>query len=415
MYNSPKEVLMEIPLGFGAELRRLREAAKKTLEAVSKEVNYSKGHLCKVERGDKKPSQVLARRCDAFFETGGRLEGMLDTPDSADAGRVQGRREVLATGVGSLVAAAMGAEQSGGPRAGQATLLPTSLFHDQLQQMRMLGQTSAPTALLVPLGTQVTTITSMASQSSGATRLELLVIAARFAEYAGWMAQEAGHVTGALDWTAQAVELAQAGGDTNLADYALVRRALIALYDNDARETVALVQRARRNGVPPRIRGLATQRAAQGHALAGDERACLSELDRARSLLAHDDAVNDGPVLGPTHLADPVSMVTGWCLHDLGRHRQAAEILDRECLRIPPQAVRTRVRYGLRRALAHSASGEIEHACNAARELLTLADLAPSATMRADVRQLDRELGRFRSHPAVRELRPSLAHTMADH
>ncbi|MGP9017338.1 helix-turn-helix domain-containing protein [Streptomyces sp. BR1] len=405
---------MKVPLGFGAELRRLREAANMTLDEVSKEVSYSKGHLCKVERGNKRPTQVLARRCDALFKTGGRLAHMLDTPKPTDARRAQGRREVLATGAGSLVAAAMGG-RGGGPWTGYPALPTAALFHDQLQQMRMLGQASAPAALLAPLGTQVSTITRMATQSSGSARSELLVIAARFAEYAGWMAQEAGRVAEALDWTAQAVELARAGGDTDLADYALVRRALIALYNNDAQETVELVEQAQRDGVPPRIRGLATQRAAQGHALAGDESACLNELDRARTLLAKDDARDNGPVLGPTQVPDLVSMVTGWCLHDLGRHREAAEILDRECLRISPHAVRTRVRYGLRRALAHSASGEIEHACEVARELLMFTDLAPSATIRTDVGQLDRELRRFRSHPAVRELRPGLAHAMADH
>ena len=412
MHDLLREVSMGVPLGFGAELRRLREDAGMTLEFVSGNVHYSKGHLSKVERGGKKPTESLARRCDVLFGTGGRLRRLLDTPESIDGGRLPGRREVLATGVGSLVAATMPG-RGGSSCVADATLPPITLFQDQLQQMRMLGQTSAPATLLVPLRAQVATITRMAAESSANARAELLVIAARFAEYAGWMAQEAGDGTGALGWTVQAVELAQAGGDEDLADYALVRRALIALYNNEARETVELVQPAQRSGVLPRIRGLATQRAAQGHALAGDENACLRELDRARSLLTHDDAMSDGPVLGSTNLADPVSMVTGWCLHDLGRHREAAEVLDRECLRIPPHAVRTRIRYGLRRALAHSASGEIEHACRVARELLVLFGLAPSATVRADVRQLDRELGRSRAHPAVRELRPALAQAMA--
>ncbi|MEU1481481.1 helix-turn-helix transcriptional regulator [Streptomyces sp. NPDC005760] len=408
------EVLMEVPLGFGGELRRLRESANMTLEKVSKEVSCSKGHLSKIERGDKKPTQALARRCDAFFSTGGRLAGMLSTSTATDTGRGQGRREVLVTGVGSLVAGALGGQERGLWEGG-AALPPASLFHDQLQQMRTLGQAGAPTALLASLGSQVTMIIRLATHCLGGPRSELLVIASRFAEYAGWMAQEAGRGVDALDWTAQAVELAQAGGDTELADYALVRRALIALYDNDARKTVELAEQAQRGRVRPRIRGLATQRAAQGHALAGDERACLNELDRARALLALDEDRNDGPVLGPTHVPDLVSMVTGWCLHDLGRHREAAEILDRECRRIPSHAVRTRVRYGLRRALSHSASGEIEHACEVAGELLMLTDLAPSATIRTEVRRLDRELGRFHSHPAVRELRPGLAYAMADH
>ncbi|MFI6855649.1 helix-turn-helix domain-containing protein [Streptomyces sp. NPDC050416] len=58
-------------------MRRLRKDAGRTLEYVARRVNYSKGHLSKVERGDKKPTEALARRCDALFRTGGRLERLL--------------------------------------------------------------------------------------------------------------------------------------------------------------------------------------------------------------------------------------------------------------------------------------------------------------------------------------------------
>ncbi|MFJ8731897.1 DNA-binding protein [Streptomyces bauhiniae] len=290
----------------------------------------------------------------------------------------------------------------------EATLPLVSLFQERLELMRKLGQASAPELLLGVLREQVTEITGLAVRASGRTRAELLVIAARFAEYIGWMAQEAGDEAGALRWTAEAVELAEAGGDVHLADYAQVRRALVTLYAGAADETVALAQQAQGSTAPPRIRGLAAQRAAQGYALLGDERACLMGLDRARALLAMDDSEPDGPVLGPTNLADPVAMVTGWCLHDLGRHRQAAEVLDRECMLIPPHALRSRMRYGVRRALAHAAAGAVERSCEVARELLDCGKLAPSATVRADVRRLDRELMRFRTSPMVRDLRPAL-------
>ncbi|MEU7644448.1 helix-turn-helix transcriptional regulator [Streptomyces huasconensis] len=403
---------METPLGFGAELRRLREDAGKTLEYVSRKVNYSKGHLSKVERGHKKPTVSLARRCDSLFSTGGRLSRLLATPNPLQTDRGQDRREVLSAGMGSLVAVTMGT-QAAEPRAVDVSQPPIARFQDQLQQMRMLGQTNAPHTLLVPLRAQARTITRMAARSSGRTRSALLVTAARFAEYAGWMAQEAGDVAGALNWTAQAVELAQAGGDTDLADYAMIRRALVALYQQDADGTVALARQAQRSTVAPQIRRMAAQRVAQGHALGGNETACLNELDRARSFASRSELPGDGWLLGPTHLADPVSMVTGWCLHDLGRHRDAADILDRECGRIPHHAVRTRVRYGLRRALAHSAAGEVDKACEVAWDLLLFVDIAPSATVHGDVVQLDRELRRFRSHPAVRELRPVLADAAA--
>lgn len=175
------------------------------------------------------------------------------------------------------------------------------------------------------------------------------------------MAQEAGDSGAALGWTGEAAELAHAGGDPYLGSYAFVRRALVTLYGGDAAGTVALARRAQSSKLPPRIRGLAAQREAQGHALIGDEHNCLRSLDRARELLDSDDARSGAePVIGTTHVSDPAAMTTGWCLYDLGRPKAAAEVLDREYRRLPPHALRTRARYGFRKALAHAASGEAD-------------------------------------------------------
>jgi hypothetical protein len=203
------------------------------------------------------------------------------------------------------------------------------------------------------------------------------------------------------------VDLAAAGGDRALAGYALVRRALVTLYREDAAETVALARRAQHSALPPRIRGLAAQREAQGHALAGDRDACLRALDRARRLLARDGG-SEQPVLGTSHLPDPAGMVTGWCLVDLGSPSKGAEELGAQLARIAPSAVRTRVRYGVRQALARAFEGEIEEACALTSRLLDGAEAVHSATVRVDLRRLARALARHRNHPGVRELAPRL-------
>jgi len=115
------------------------------------------------------------------------------------------------------------------------------------------------------------------------------------------------------------------------------------------------------------------------------------------------------PVLGPTNLTDPATMITGWCLYDLGRPGEAAEVLDREITLVPSHALRSRTRYGVRRAMAHAAAGEIEHACEIAESLLAGVGVVGSATIRTDLRRLSRTLSRFRSTRSVRELSPLLA------
>lgn len=407
---------MSTTLRFGPELRRLRQEAGLTLTEFSVALNYDKGYLSKVERGKRSASLALARRCDAFLGANGELQRLAvrpettsDATDTASSWRI-GRRAVLSASTGTLID--LGLKLGGQASSAADPLLPS--FRTQFDQLRKLGQSTAPGALLPLLETQTRMVAGLAAGIPTAHRAPVLLLASRFAEFTGWMAQEAGDSGAALGWTGEAADLARAGGDPYLGSYALVRRALVTLYGGDAAGTVALARRAQSDGLPPRIRGLAAQREAQGHALVGDERDCLRSLDRARELLDSDDARSDAePVIGTSHVSDPAAMTTGWCLHDLGRPKAAAEILDRECRRLPPHALRTRARYGFRRSLAHAAAGEVEHACAIAGELLGVMPAVPSATVNSDVRRLARELSRFRSNRAVRDLQPALARVLA--
>ncbi|MFJ9517631.1 helix-turn-helix domain-containing protein [Kitasatospora sp. NPDC101801] len=428
-----------LPGAFGPELRKRRIAAGLTLTRLAELLSYSKGHLSKIERGHKVPPPGLARRCDAQLSAGGELERLVaDDPrrswkatgpeaeehslprigheSSRSAGGL-GRRQLLAAGASSLLGGSLVHSlpplvvSATRERAAAADSAPLEIFQSQFDQMRRLGQVVASDTLLPLLTAQTHTLGELAVRADTVTRGRMLALAARYAEYAGWIAQEAGDNSSALWWTAQAVELAEAGGDRHLASYALVRRALVTFYAGDAALTVQLVGPAQAGGLPPRIRGLAAQREAQGHALAGEESACLRSLDRARELLAKADAEGGGgaPVLGTTNLTDPAAMVTGWCLYDLGLANRAADVLDRELLRIPAHAVRSRARYGLRCALAHAARGEPERACELASELLPHVAELRSATIQADVGRLARELYRFRASRPVRDLEPLLA------
>ncbi|MCB5911802.1 helix-turn-helix domain-containing protein [Streptomyces pinistramenti] len=402
---------------FGSELRRRRQEAGLSLSKLALVMNYDKGHLSKVERGVRRASGDLARRCDAMFGAEGELQRLAEPqeepggPESGIGAVAVERRKLLLTGVGSLIGLGLPSADDLAPQEGPSLEAP---FRAQFDQVRQLGQSTDPAVLLPLIESQTRTVTELATSGGARDRQRLLVLAARFAEYAGWMAQEAGDNAGALGWTQEAVELAQAGGDRDLASYALVRRALVTFYDSDAEQTIALAGRAQDGGLPPRIRGLAAQREAQGHALAGDERACLNSLDLARELLGSADAtLGTGPVIGTTSVTDPAAMVTGWCLYDLGRPTAAAETFDRECAHIAPQAFRARTRYGMRRALAHAASGEVEHSCEIAQELLDITLTVPSATVKADIRRLTRELSRFRANRAVRDLQPALARALS--
>jgi tetratricopeptide (TPR) repeat protein len=236
----------------------------------------------------------------------------------------------------------------------------------------------------------------------------LLIIASRYAEYTGWLVQETGSDSGALLWTQRAVDLAMAAGDSYFAAYGLVRHALVTMYAGDAAQTTQLAVRAQVTALPPRIRGLAAVREAQGHAIAADYDSAMRALDRADILLSAANRDSDQPVIGTGNVTDPAEMTRGWCLYDLGRPRDAARIIDRQLAALPRNAMRARARYGVRCALAYAAAGDIDHASQLTTDLLDDVTRVRSATIATDLRALAHTLGRHQKNPAVRDLSPRL-------
>jgi transcriptional regulator with XRE-family HTH domain/tetratricopeptide (TPR) repeat protein len=409
-------------------------AARLSLQQLGQRVHYSKSQLSKVERGIKRPTPELARLCDTVLDARGSLARLvpaqhsqppLPAPgnddevwlmqlrkDGSSSFQPVTRRDLIAAGAASVLTVYSGDPRSLPPdHMGAETLVDASRM--LFAQFRRLGQASGPVSVLPPLIAQTHSLEQLAARSGPRVRRDLLLLASRYAEYAGWMAQECGDEAAAIWWTERAVQLAAAGADTGLAAYAQVRRSLISLYRGDVSHAAQLATHALESDAPLRVRGLAAQHLAQARAVEGDYDACMRSLDLARDLLERDAADPVQPVLGASHVPDVVSMFTGWCLHDLGRPQQAAALLDTETARIAPHAFRTRARYGVRRALAHAAAGELEHACRVAADLLPSVRLIHSSTVLADLRRLSHTLGRHARHRSVRALIPDLSDTLA--
>ncbi len=421
---------------FGPELRGRRMTRGVSLAELAKQVHYSKGYLSKIENGLRQPTSALARLCDSVLRCDGALIELAErgtahqlgdtgvgagsatdaerwVMEMGDNGEVWfqalNRRQALFAGAASLMtlSGALGDARPGEHEAALGTF--TAMFG----QLRQLGQQTSPTLLLPTLIAQTHTMQSIATRASGTTRDRSFSLAARYAEYTGWMAQEAGQEKVALWWTDLAVALARAGSDQELAAYSLVRRALVTMYAGDGRQTVALAEQAQRHrAASARVRGLAAQREAQGHALRGDYRACCVALDRAEELLATaattESTTERTTVLGSSSVANPAALTRAWCLYDLGKPAEAAQRFDRELGGVDPGRSRFQARWGVRRALSYAASGEIDHACELTDRLLADVELVDSATVRWDLQQLTRTLARRLRHASVRALFPKL-------
>jgi transcriptional regulator with XRE-family HTH domain len=424
---------------FGPQLRRRRMARDVSLAQLAEQVHYSKGYLSKIENGLRQPTQALARLCDnALHGDGGLIAlaaralavqasrdevGDVEAGSAYDAERwvmemgengsiwfqALNRRQALFAGAASLMTLSGGFADA---RPGEhAAALGT--FTTMFGQLRQLGQQTSPTLLLPTLIAQTHTVQSLATRTSGATRDKAFSLASRYAEYTGWMAQEAGQERVALWWTDLAVSLAQTGSDDELAAYSMVRRALMTMYAGDGAQTVALAEQAQQHrAAGPRVLGLAAQREAQGHALLGDYARCCSALDRADELLTKAVPTEPETVLGTSSVSNPAALTQAWCLHDLGKPAEAAHAFDRELAGVGVGRVRFRARWGVRRALSYATSGEIEHACHLTEELLSDVELVDSATVRWDLQELTRTFARWLNHPPVRALYPALTSTL---
>ncbi|WP_143229489.1 helix-turn-helix domain-containing protein [Actinophytocola xanthii] len=410
---------------FGAQLQKLRTSAGMSMGELARRINYSKGHLSKVENDLKPPNATLAKLCDQALGTGGVLFRSLPPaaagspvasgpgPDDevlvvafADTGALHYRqlsRRLLEAGTGELLGDAL----VRGSRAATDRRTVDAL-RAGFDQLRVLGTMTSPVPVLGQALAHLQTVQTLTRHGDEPVRQQLWVLASRVAEYIGWMSQEAGDDAGALAWTDRAVEYALTGSDPHLASFALVRRAEVAMYRLDALGTIELARRAQADtGAGPRILGQAARCEAQGHALAGDALAYERALERAESLLATaSDA--EAPVLGSASVSDQVPLARGWSLYDLGRPGEAAAVLDEQVPRIPEVARRARARFGARRALAHAQHGDVEQACSVARDVLVDAAHVDSATVRVDLRQLVRTLGRWHTNSAVREIHPDL-------
>ncbi|WP_241485138.1 helix-turn-helix domain-containing protein [Nocardiopsis potens] len=425
---------------FGAELRRLRLEKGWTLNDLSKEVHFSKGHLSKVENGHKAASHEFARTCDNALGAGGRLAALVQggrasrpaaeaAPDGvfpASPGAQQGfAREALGMGTASILGLGPGGRPRRPALRSPDVLAPFRLLFDQL---RAVGRSTGPSAVLPTVVAQTQALTRLAERSAAEPRRAALLLASRNAEYGGWMAQENGDDRAALWWTGHAVRLADAAGDPELRGYALVRRACIAMYAHDGTGTVALARQAQADrSLSHRVRAIAAEREAQGHALLGDEVGCFRSLERAAASGERADeedeqprpgaggraggAEDERPRLG-SGVPDRLGAVTGWCLYDLGRPADAAARLDGVLAGLPGDAGRARARFGMRLALSHAGAGDTDRACALADELIDDVEAVDSATIAQDVRLLVRTLKRRPGDPAVRNLAPRLAQVL---
>ncbi|MFJ4617340.1 helix-turn-helix domain-containing protein [Streptomyces sp. NPDC088812] len=360
------------PGDFGVVLATLRARRGWSVREFARRANVSEGQICNLESGLRNPTPAVAAACDAAFGTGGELVEL------AGAGRRGARAEGVVE-AGSVVAG----------------------YERVLWELKDIGRSTGPRFVTASMKSITRILTDAGPHAVGEQRADIWLLASRFAEYTGWMAQEAGNPAEALRWTNLAVRWGARGGDETVAAYALVRKASIAQHRGDTDATIAFADKAAGHpAANPVIRAHAARRAAQGHARRGDAGACREALERFRSHAA--EVIGEQtPHWGPRIENGNPRLIKASCMLSLRRFEPAAALFAAELRHRPavPVDSNSQARFAVRQATALAGVGRLDDACQIVEATLPVIKRMDSATVRA-------ELGRFVEQARTRRAGP---------
>jgi len=257
-----------------------------------------------------------------------------------------------------------------------------------------------PRTVLSPVTQQVGFIEEQCHHANDTLRQQLLTRIVRYAEFAGWLFQDAGSLVDAERWTNRAFDYAHECGDPRLTSYLLMRKSNIATDQGDVARASGLAGAAALDGqgrFSPRHRAVVLRQQAIAQALAHDRAAC------ARTLAAAADAAATGTALDPSNpdlgsycLPAYVAMEAGYCWTQLGEPEKATATLEGALASWPAGLARDRGLALARLGLAHVLGHNPLQACAYGREAAQVAALTASARTTSELRTLSRELRPWR-------------------
>ena len=438
---------------WGYELRELRKARGLSLRQLAEKALIDHSHLGRFERAEREADHGQAQRLDAALSAGGMLVRLWERLDIArdhvanpathvakprehlaatstgTAGSVDGdnvvvpcrtrdgriryvavsRRALLLSGPVGLAAAALappleaGAMPSSLPVGG-----PNPIEHFRAAR-RVLVQTDnllGPRQAMLTVQQTLAALRPLRQDASGQDARDLLELQVRYAELAGWLAQDLGDVWAATTWTDRALQWALANGDPNLISYVLGRKSQLAADTGEGMDALDLAEAAQRGTKPrSRLQAIGEMHRAHGLALCGEEADALRTYDVALRLVSH---LEDPGPWGSWLNAGYVHVQRARSLHVLGHHREAADGFRDAIGNLPTTYRRDRGVYLARTARVHASLGEPEQAATFGVEAVAIASETGSARIITELAQLDHQLAEQASIQQVGDFRAAL-------
>lgn len=331
---------------------------------------------------------------------------------------IEGRRQIVPISRRTLLAGAVGAglqspeigsvlhhaiPKLDGSRIEAATEHLKDMWHTLVRADNLFG----PRHALASVRQQISILESLLEHTRGDQRLEVLRLAAQYAESAAWLHEDSADLAKAARWTSQAMEWATESGDQAMVTWTLFRRSQQATTKRNPGQTISLAQAVQRNEdvLTAPMRAAALQQEAHGYALDGDEITCHKRLDSAHEFAASRQTKGDarsghGDFCTPSY----IEIQRANCWLSLDRPDRAAPVFEQALTELPDAYQRDRGLTQARLAMAYAGIREYDEAAEHAASALSVARGSGSArTMHETVSAIN-ALGAVHASPAVTEL-----------
>jgi hypothetical protein len=286
-----------------------------------------------------------------------------------------------------------------------ADIAVAGYFRRQLAACALSDGTRGPKEILPLVLAIVAATEHVAREAKSAIRPELLAVAARGAEFAGWLYRDSAAPNAASYWHDRAAECAQVTGDGALQGYVLLKKSQVAWDERDAWRMLMLARAAQAGPwvLPPRVKAEAAQQEARGHAMLGGAMGIVAaKLDEARCWMTEEQSGSaaDGSALAPHYGTALLALQTAICYCEAGQPARAVEIYQEHLT----QHAFSRRDYGYFRALAGIAlarASRPDAAAAAGSAALAIATATGSMRTFRELSRLLDELRSWRSRPTV--------------
>ncbi|MER5647465.1 hypothetical protein [Streptosporangium sp. NPDC002524] len=304
------------------------------------------------------------------------------------------------------------AEQDPGPLPSKTPRLVSpdlvGYFRDQLMIHYRADALLGPRYLVGPVCSQFSSIMELAGGAEPGLRRELFRLAAAYAAFAGWLYQDAGSTERASFWLSANLEAAHRAQDVHLVSHALTNRAMLSADLGDSTAVIDLTEAALadQHRLIPKMRLLALQQGAHGHALAGNQGHCERLLEQAERLVGilDDDLLVGAACRTPNYLL--IQRAT--CYGHLGLARQSSVLWEEIIPAMPVTSRRDVGVFRARQAVALAVT-EAEQAAQAALEAIQVARETGSARLIRELTGLRPQMTAWKDSRVGRDLAEKLS------